>query len=358
MENTDHSANTIDQAEHILQQRLTLAGYTTSIKKNDQQRMDITVSNMQADDTSLVNELLTANSIVEFRELYLIDQLASSLALIDSIYRKRFNKQPSNTSQPPVPADTAADAQSDSMLKEFTPQPAVVPGTGMTMDGISSLIHFTTERYQSARGGSRYPATIGYVIIKDTTAVNQLFHDPEIIKILPADARLDYGPLYNDSPIKMDMLELYMVRTRGYEIPFLGNRDIANASAEFNSHGDPQIVLDFTDDGKRKWYNMTAQNIDRPLAIIFNGRVISAPYVESAIEGGSSLISGRFSSAEVKTFCAQLSTPPIPVIFTIEKKEISKKGVGNLYRNLLYACIVFIIATGTSLFIFKMLKNR
>ena len=52
------------------------------------------------------------------------------------------------------------------------------------------------------------------------------------------------------------------------------------------------IDIQFDDEGTRIWKRVTAQNIGRPLAIVVDGVVLSAPYVNSAIEGGRAQITG------------------------------------------------------------------
>lgn len=45
---------------------------------------------------------------------------------------------------------------------------------------------------------------------------------------------------------------------------------------------------------------ITKDNIGRPIAIVIDGRVYSAPTVNCAIEGGRSQITGGFNEAEAK----------------------------------------------------------
>jgi preprotein translocase subunit SecD len=46
------------------------------------------------------------------------------------------------------------------------------------------------------------------------------------------------------------------------------------------------IELAFNMAGAQAWYLMTERNVNKPVAIIANNVVLTAPVVESAIEGG------------------------------------------------------------------------
>ena len=69
----------------------------------------------------------------------------------------------------------------------------------------------------------------------------------------------------------------------------------------------PTIVIDFTDDGRKRFAEITRQNIDKRLALIIDGRVCAAPVVRTEISGGAALISGSFSEQEAKDLAAKIN---------------------------------------------------
>ena len=52
--------------------------------------------------------------------------------------------------------------------------------------------------------------------------------------------------------------------------------------------------------GTRIWAKMTEKNIGRPIAIVLDNVVYSAPFVNSVIPNGSSEISGNYSITEAQ----------------------------------------------------------
>lgn len=76
--------------------------------------------------------------------------------------------------------------------------------------------------------------------------------------------------------------------------------DIARATVEFDPNMKPVIEIVFTDAGAKKMKALTAKHRDKPLAIVVNGKVLSAPVVKGAI-GDRAQINGNFTKAEAET---------------------------------------------------------
>ncbi len=72
----------------------------------------------------------------------------------------------------------------------------------------------------------------------------------------------------------------------------IGTRDVATAEAQIDEHsGTPQVAITFTPEGGRRFEELTASLVDRRLAIVLDGRVMSAPVVMERIGGGRAVIS-------------------------------------------------------------------
>ena len=61
-----------------------------------------------------------------------------------------------------------------------------------------------------------------------------------------------------------------------------------------DSYGQTQYVVDltFSDEGKEKFAAATERNLNQPIYIIYNGEIVSAPYVQSVITEGRAQITG------------------------------------------------------------------
>jgi preprotein translocase subunit SecD len=79
----------------------------------------------------------------------------------------------------------------------------------------------------------------------------------------------------------------------------LGERAVENAVLATNDFG-KSIRFQLTTEGARKFADVTGQNIGRRLAMVWNGRVLVAPVIRSAISSGACEINGVFTDAEAR----------------------------------------------------------
>jgi preprotein translocase subunit SecD len=75
--------------------------------------------------------------------------------------------------------------------------------------------------------------------------------------------------------------------------------DIARASVELDLNMKPVIDIIFTDAGAKKLKALTEKHRDKPLAIVVNGKVLSAPVVKGTF-GDRAQITGSFTTAEAE----------------------------------------------------------
>jgi preprotein translocase subunit SecD len=84
------------------------------------------------------------------------------------------------------------------------------------------------------------------------------------------------------------------------------NGDIARAQAkEDAAPGTYSVVVTFSDEGAARMLRASRDHIDRPVAILVDGVVVSAPVVRSAISKAA-VIGGNYTKAEADTIVAGL----------------------------------------------------
>ena len=116
----------------------------------------------------------------------------------------------------------------------------------------------------------------------------------------------------------------------------LTGKDLTRADLQFdNTNGNPQIGLTFTAEGAKKFEEITARNVGKPLAIFLDEAVLSAPTVNEKISGGQAVISGTFSLAEARLFVSQLNAGALPTpISVLERRQIGPTlGVQELQKS-------------------------
>ncbi|WP_405377667.1 SecDF P1 head subdomain-containing protein [Nonlabens sp. Asnod3-A02] len=89
--------------------------------------------------------------------------------------------------------------------------------------------------------------------------------------------------------------------------PVIVARDFKHLSREVSPIGDPVITVELHESAHDKWYEATKKAFQNksPLFVIVNGKVVSAPMVNSGpISGGRLQISGDFTMDQVSDIIA------------------------------------------------------
>lgn len=116
----------------------------------------------------------------------------------------------------------------------------------------------------------------------------------------------------------------------------LTGADLKESRVEFDQQNSkPVVAISFTDEGAKKFEDLTGENIGKPLPIILDDAVISAPVVQDRISGGSAVITGDFTTEEAKNLSIQLNAGALPVpINLVEQKTVGASlGVDSVERS-------------------------
>lgn len=146
-----------------------------------------------------------------------------------------------------------------------------------------------------------------------------LLNTDEFGAIFPDDCRF----VVSKSPMNitgMNGEELYSMYATKINPLINWNDHITEAGLSVSMHGDELIDIKMDEAGAKEWYRVTRKNIDRPIAVIIDGVVYTAPIVRSAIAGGRSQISGNFTKTELKGLVGGLRGGCLPV--ELEFKEM------------------------------------
>ena len=104
----------------------------------------------------------------------------------------------------------------------------------------------------------------------------------------------------------------------------LTGADLAESSVTFDQNtGKPAVSLTFTKEGGDKFAKITGENIGKPVAIVLDNEVVSAPNVQEKIIGGTAQITGSFTLDEAKKLSIQLNAGALPVpVKVVEERTI------------------------------------
>ncbi len=80
-----------------------------------------------------------------------------------------------------------------------------------------------------------------------------------------------------------------------------------------DEYGNPVIDIEFDGDGAKLFAAVTSRSVGRPIAILLDKKIISAPNVREPIPSGKAQISGNFSIQEVQDMVIQLKAGALPI---------------------------------------------
>ena len=126
----------------------------------------------------------------------------------------------------------------------------------------------------------------------------------------------------------------------------LNGKHLKRAQVEFQqSSGAPEVSLQFNDEGKKMFAEITKRNVGQPVAIFLDGRPISIPRVQQEITDGNAVISGNFDFKEAKLLAQRLNAGALPVPITLLSQQTVGASLGqdSLNKSLVAGLYGFLI---------------
>ena len=110
----------------------------------------------------------------------------------------------------------------------------------------------------------------------------------------------------------------------------VSGEDLTDAQPGFDSRtNEPIVNFRFNLRGAQRFGETTTQNVGRPLAIVLDNEVISAPRILQPITGGSGQISGGFTVQEANDLAVLLRSGALPAKLTVVERRTVGPGLGQ-----------------------------
>jgi len=105
----------------------------------------------------------------------------------------------------------------------------------------------------------------------------------------------------------------------------LSGKDLERASVQFDSQTNaPDVSLQFNDNGKKLFKEITERNVGKLVGIFLDGQPITIPRVNEVIRDGNARITGDFDLKEAKLLAQRLNAGALPVPI----KLVSQQTIG------------------------------
>ena len=237
-------------------------------------------------------------------------------------------------------------AEADALIKQSTEAPAEEQAAEATTEAASDLVSevanaTTTE--EAVEGASRFSreqnplfalldpsysggAIVGAAAAADMTAINEYLARPEIQNLFPADLKFMWG--IKGEEVFGGRFALYALRSVDGK-PAMDGSAVSTAQSQYSDRSaNAEVNLIMNSNGASQWAQLTGQNIGKPIAIVLDGYVYSAPNVINKIEGGSSRITGNFTIQEADDLANVLKSGKVPAPARIIQDTVVGPSLG------------------------------
>ena len=156
--------------------------------------------------------------------------------------------------------------------------------------------------------------------------------DPERIKnLLGKTAQLNFRLVTENNEFGVDNLisesgETLKVSKR----IIMSGENLIDAQPNFNSQSnEPAVSFTLDRFGAQKFGRTTSDNVGKRLAIVLDGKIISAPSINEPIPGGSGIITGNFSFQEATDLALLLRSGALPTPLDVVEERTVGPDLGE-----------------------------
>ena len=299
-----------------------------------------------------IRKLLQGSANLEFWETYTTSEAVPFLIQLDSKLaaagveateeaEPALDDSPAETIE--AVADSAAAATDDALAaiaKGDKAEVATADNAAATAEALKAHPLLARLQVLNQENG----CVVGYASKREMETINAFFETPEAKAILPADMRLLWGVKGLDK--NDEVFELYAIKVteRNGRAPLEGDV-ITDAKDEYDQQARPCVTMQMNVEGARRWAALTKANVNRPIAIVLDNYVYSAPNVQNEITGGNSQITGHFTPEDTRDLANVLKSGKMPAPANIVSDEIVGPSLGQeSIRQGLWSMVLAFIA--------------
>ena len=188
----------------------------------------------------------------------------------------------------------------------------------------------------------RATAVMGMADKNKRNAIDKILQRPDIKRLFPRDSDFRWAASEAQdytTRASLKQYELYMIKKKpgSDTAPLEGDR-VTSASQSPDETGEIAVSLNMDVQGAKIWADMTtkaAQDNQRPVAIVLDDEVVSAPSVNVPITQGRSSITGNFSVEEASDLANMLEIGKLPAkVKIIQSANVGPTlGAENIRRS-------------------------
>ncbi len=327
----------VERAKEIIRNRVDPEGvFEPIIQKQGLDRIIVDLPGWK--DEKRAEQLIGQTARLEFKLLETIDGANVIVQRIDSIAIAAAAKESSSdatakdsketkTAKPDTAKANSADSSSDMLAKLLGDTSAKKSNADDSLetpaDSSRPFSGYFLYALDNDRTKTQWPA---YTISSsDKKAVEKILSMPEVQAAIPDDIQVAFSTR-EGAENNIDVVKLYFLKK---EVRFLGEslEGIRLNKDQYGAH-----TVDFSLSGKSaaQFAQLTGNAIDKPLAIVLDDKVESAPFINSRIRNrGQITLGGSASIDDANTLATVLKAGALPAPVEIIEKNLVGPTLGS-----------------------------
>jgi len=340
MEKLDRTARegAVERAIQVIRNRVDFTGVTEPvIQKQGNDRIIVDLPGYT--DAERAEDIIGQTAQLEFKLLETYDNATMIINKIDSVVAevRRAKKESGEdtgesaeetaSAEPATgeatPVDTTSSEDDDFFADILGDDSTGEFDETLFMDEDKPFSQYLDPFLYSDRTNTQWP---GYSVrVDDRRAVEKMLTMPEVKKVIPDDVQFAWSTR-KDIRNAQEIYSLYVLKDK---VQFLGKylESIKLGRGQFQEH-----TVDFKLSGRASaaFARLTGSNIDKPLAIVIDGKVESAPIISSKIRGSGQITMGGGATLEdAKDLSIVLKAGALPAPVEIIEKNVVGPTLGS-----------------------------
>ena len=306
------SKDAVDRALEIIRSRIDQFGVTEPvIQKSGDDRIIVDLPGFT--DVERAEKLIGETAQLQFKLLESQENATLLLSKIDEALvelRRKEGGEPAATPR----ADTA-DTGKVNVLADLLGDSADTSKDAAAMTDEELDQPFST--YLEPIPGTDFPEF--FVETEMVPNVKALLEKPEVQKVIPSEAQFALGrrsEIYTGRQVT----RFYVMKSRVQ----MSGEYLTDAIPQTDQYGKPTVNFQLTREGGRIFSRVSGPNIGKPLAIVLDGRVESAPVIQDRIRDRGQITMGSGATyAEARDLSIVLKAGALPTDVEIIKRRSS-----------------------------------
>ena len=334
----DQATAAFNNTFRILRTRIDRFGVASPNINPDPAKGIINIELAGVNDKERVRSYLQSTANLQFFEVYTFESrdLQDGLVAADKAVQDYLNGTTQKTTDTAATAPVAKDAVDTTKTgtlsdlgKTGATAKTAVPKDSLNQNPLARLIQFSQPYADQASGRTIFPAALGYIQSKDTGTLNDYLKLDFVKNKFPSNLVFMYGKTESSDASMKDILAFYAIKTLDNGQAELEGDHISSASQDFDERGKIAIKMNMDKVGSNIWAKMTTRNVGKPIAIVLDNFVYSAPNVNDPITTGNSQISGSYTLKEAQDLSEILESGKLPAPAKIVQEQQVGPTLGN-----------------------------